>query len=119
MEKELVALVDPAGGLYLWVNDNDQILNDSEVPWYNWEIDKPDDRFSIRTKDKYLGADGTQSSPNGICKQLQLVESRGNYESWFIGVRPSGLIEAVIEYIDQGVRTVPFCSLAVTVVRQQ
>lgn len=117
MDPELVSLVDPAGGLYIHIDDAGNINSDLLTPWNGFEISKPDDRFAIKYNGKYLGADGTQFSPNGICKQLQLVNDRGNYESWFIGVRPSGLIEATIEYIEQGVRTVPFCSIALTVRR--
>jgi len=93
----------------------DQTTESAET---DWEITKPDDRFAISPlsdKTKYLGMDSTTYG-NDICKQFYLTDARGNYESFFIGVRPSGLIEAVIEYINQGVNnTVPFASAVITI----
>lgn len=103
---------------------NGQVVFDqiSESDETEWEISKPDDRFAIRPlsdKNKFLGADSTKYGTD-ICKQFYLTDSRGNYESWFIGTRPSGLIEAVIEYINQGANyTVPFASAAITIKRKK
>jgi hypothetical protein len=93
----------------------DQTVESAET---DWEISKPDDRFAIKKDGKFLGMDST-SYGTDICKQFYLTDNRGNYESFFIGKRPSGLIEAVVEYITQGVNnTVPFASAVITIKRK-
>lgn len=71
------------------------------------ELTKPDDRYQFKSveHDFILGADATRHTPTGnVCEQLYTMPTgqRGNYESWSVGVWPSGIVAAVIEYIDQG-----------------
>jgi hypothetical protein len=96
----------------------DQTTESTET---DWEVSKPDDRFAIRpvsNTSKYLGMDSTTYG-NDICKQFYLTDNRGNYEAFFIGKSPNGLLLAFIEYITQGVNnTVPFTSAAITIKRK-
>lgn len=97
----------------------DKLNEDSET---EWEISKPDDRFAISPVSnlkKFLSADSTTFGSD-ICKQFELKDNRNNYESWFIGTTPSGLLIAFIQYIDQGANnTIPFVSAALTIKRKQ
>jgi hypothetical protein len=45
------------------------------------------------------------------------AEKRGNYESFFVGKTPNKLIVGMIEYIDQGVQTVPYAGPNLTTVQ--
>ena len=51
-----------------------------------------------------LGADATVFTPSGnVCAQFYGTHGAlGHYELWSFGVWPSGRVEAVIEYIEQG-----------------
>lgn len=121
MEPEIVSLVafDHYARLVNGVIVFDQTTESAAT---DFEISKPDNRFAIKPvadMSKFLGMDATTYGDN-VCKQVTLSNERGNYESWFIGVRPSGMIEAVVEYIDQGVNnTVPFSSAVITIKRKK
>lgn len=94
----------------------DQVTESAET---DWEISKPDDRFAIKKDNKFLGMDSTTYGTD-ICKQFNLKDNRGNYESFLICTTPSGLILAFVEYINQGVNnTVPFTSAAITIKRKK
>jgi len=62
-------------------------------------------RASVRSVSQglYLGADATQYSPVGVCGQYYGVPTvGGNYEKWTFGQWASGIVEAAVDYIDQG-----------------
>ena len=117
MNEEIVAFLGP-GNLFLSYNT---LLFDSldVSDTQKFIVTKPDDRYAIKPylSNHYLGADATKYGTN-VCEQLYLIEHRGNYESWSLGKWPSGIIAAVIEYIDQGADNGrPFQSTTLTVVR--
>lgn len=50
-----------------------------------------------------VGADATKYSPVGVCGQYYgTSHPAGNYELWTFGAWPSGRVEAIIEYDQQG-----------------
>lgn len=116
MEPEIVSLV--AFDHYARVLDGKVVFDQTtESEDTKFEISKPDDRFAIKKNDKYVGVDSTIFSPD-IRNQYYMTNDRGNYESFFIGTTPNGLLVAFVEYIHQGANnTVPFISVPITIKR--
>ena len=54
--------------------------------------------------DLCLGADATKHTPTGnVCAQYYgKAGDAGNYELWTFGQWPSGIVQAVVEYVEQG-----------------
>jgi hypothetical protein len=50
-----------------------------------------------------IGADATAFSPVGVCGQYYgMTGTPGHYELWSFGIWQSGVVQAVIEYVEQG-----------------
>lgn len=118
MDPETVSLV--AFDHYARVVDGrlvfDKFNEDSETEFI---ISKPDSRFAIMKDGKFVGVDSTIYTQD-ITKQYYMTVSRGNYESFFIGTTPNGLLVAFVEYISQGANnTIPFISVPVTIKRKK
>lgn len=85
------------------VTFNNTELTDADL----LELTQPDDRDQFRSvqQNLILGADATKFTPGGdVCKQFYAIapDKRGNYESWFVGRWPSGLVTAIVPYDRQG-----------------
>ncbi len=59
----------------------------------------------VARPDLFIGADATQFTPSanvGIQYYGKAMDAPGNYEMWSFGKWPSGTVQAVVEYIEQG-----------------
>jgi len=64
------------------------------------------------------GVDVTQFGSNELSKLFYLTDrAPGNYEQFFLGTTPNGLLLAMIEYLTQGVTTKPYASPNLTLVQ--
>jgi hypothetical protein len=121
-----VAVVGP-NGLYGSVDPTTKLLTFDRVevgPWETFTLEKPDDRGRLQytsqsAPDLIIGVDTTQYGSNDVRKLFYMLpaEKRGNYESFFVGKTPNKLIVGMIEYIDQGVQTVPYAGPNLTTVQ--
>jgi hypothetical protein len=127
-----VAVVGP-NGLYGSVDPSTHVLvfDRLEVgPWETFTLEQADDRGRLQftshsAPDYIIGVDTTEYGSNDIRRLFYMkpitnpdgTPGRGNYESFFVGKTPEKLIVAMIEYIDQGVRTVPYAAPNLTVVQ--
>jgi hypothetical protein len=126
-----VAVVGP-NGLYGSVDPTTKLLTfdrETVADWETFTLEAPDDRGRLQftshsAPDHIIGVDTTQYGSNDVRKLFYMKPitnpdgspGRGNYESFFVGKTPEKLIVAMIEYIDQGVRTVPYAAPNLTVV---
>jgi hypothetical protein len=126
-----VAVVGP-NGLYGSVDPATHVLtfNRTEIgPWESFTLEKPDDRGRLQytshsAPDYIIGVDTTEYGSNDVRKLFYMKAEtnpdgspgRGNYESFFVGKTPNNLVVGMIEYIDQGVQTVPYAGPNLTTV---
>jgi hypothetical protein len=120
-----VAVVGP-NGLYGSVDPTTKLLtfDRTEIgPWESFTLEKPDERGRLQytsqsVPDMIIGVDTTQYGSNDVRKLFYMLpaEKRGNYESFFVGKTPNNLVVGMIEYIDQGVQTVPYAGPNLTTV---
>lgn len=119
MEIELVSLV--AFDHYASVSDNKVVFDRvSESEETEFQLSKPDDKFALMKNGLYVGVDSTLYSPD-IRQQYYLTNTRGWYESFFVGtVEGSGLLVAFIQYFkgSGANHTDAFISVPVTIKRK-
>jgi hypothetical protein len=126
-----VAVVGP-NGLYGSVDPSTKLLTfdrDTIGDWETFTLEKPDDRGRLQytshsVPGMIIGVDTTQYGSNDVRKLFYVkpetnpdgTPGRGTYESFFVGKTPNNLVVGMIEYIDQGVRTVPYAGPNLTTV---
>jgi len=78
-------------------------LTDADLLEVDWQDDWRGVVRPVPHQSLCIGADATPFSPVGVCGQYYgTTNAPGNYELWSFGQWPSGRVEAVIEYDQQG-----------------
>lgn len=98
MDPETVSIIGP-GNLFLRLVNGKPVFDaTTESSETDWEVSKPDNLFAIKKNNLYLGADTLNPPSANVGDQLYTVDHRQEYESWSIGVWPSGKIVGIIDY---------------------